>query len=110
MLVINNQKLKDQFQRYHSALSMKIVNPYYHGTSLKCAIYQSATVCSDESCGICGISQKGMLPKISHFSDLVMDSIWLLTHPSVMIIHEDMINIEPCCYLMLPRVKSFCKR
>ena len=62
VLVINNQKLKDQFQRYHSSLSVKTVNQYYHGTSLKCAIYQSATVCSDESCGICGISQKGMLP------------------------------------------------
>ena len=62
MLVIDNGKLKDQFQRYHSSLSVKNIKPYFHGTSLKCAIYQTATVCGDTSCGICGISQKGMLP------------------------------------------------
>ena len=62
MLVIDNGKLKDQFQRYHSSLSVKSIKQYYHGTSLKCAIYQNATVCGDTTCGICSISQKGMLP------------------------------------------------
>ena len=63
VLVITNLKLKNQFEKYLSSLSVKRVKQYYHGTSLKCAIYQSCTVCSDETCGICGISQKGMLPK-----------------------------------------------
>ena len=62
MFVIDNLKLKDQFKKYHSTLSVKTVKQYYHGTSLKCAIYQNGTVCSDNNCGICGVSQKGMLP------------------------------------------------
>ena len=62
VFVIDNLKLKDQFQKYCSTLSVKTVNQYYHGTSLKCAIYQNGTVCSDYTCGICGVSQKGMLP------------------------------------------------
>ena len=62
MFVIDNPKLKYQFQKYHSSLSVKTIGQYYHGTGLKCAIYQNATVCSDNSCGICGVSQKGMLP------------------------------------------------
>ena len=63
VLVITNLKLKNQFDKYLVSLSVKTVNPYYHGTSLKCAIYQSCTVCNDKTCGICGISQKGiMLP------------------------------------------------
>ena len=63
VLVITNLKLKNQFDKYLSSLSVKTVKQYYHGTSLKCAMYQSCTVCSDETCGICGISQKGMLSK-----------------------------------------------
>ena len=62
VFVIDNPKLKNQFQKYHSTLSVKTVNQYYHGTSLKCAIYQNTTVCSDHTCGICEVSQKGMLP------------------------------------------------
>ena len=62
VLVITNFKLKKEFQKYQSNLSVKTVSQHYHGTTLKCAIYQTSTVCSDETCGICGISQKGMLP------------------------------------------------
>ena len=62
VLVITNLKLKNRFEKYLSSLSVKTVKQYYHGTGLKCAIYQSCTVCSDETCGICGVSQKGMLP------------------------------------------------
>ena len=60
MFVIDNPKLKDRFKKYQSTLSVRTVNQYYHGTSLKCLIYQNGTVCSDHACGICGISQKGM--------------------------------------------------
>ena len=61
VLVITNLKLKNQFEKYRASLSVKTVGQHFHGTSLKCAIYQSCTVCSDETCGICGVSQKGML-------------------------------------------------
>ena len=62
VLVIDNPKLKNQFQNYRSNLSVNTVSQYYHGTSLKCAIYQSSIACCNETCGICGISRKGMLP------------------------------------------------
>ena len=62
VLVITNLKLKNQFEKYRSSLSVNKVSQHYHGTSLKCTIYQSFTVCSDEACGICGVCQKGMLP------------------------------------------------
>ena len=63
VFVIDNPKLKDQFQKYRLTLSVKTVNQYYHGTSLKCPIYQSNTVCNDRTCGICGVSQNGMQQK-----------------------------------------------
>ena len=73
VLIIDNPKLKYQFQKYHSTLSMKTINQYFHGTSLKCAIYQNTTVCRDDTFGICGVGQKGMLPnfkaKFQRFGD-----------------------------------------
>ena len=63
VFVITNLKLRNQFEKYRSSLAIKTVSQHYHGTTLKCAIYQSSTVCSNETCGICGISQNGMLPK-----------------------------------------------
>ena len=62
VFLIDNPKLKDEFQDYLSSLSVKTVSQHYHGTSLKCAIYQNVTVCSDEACGVCGIIKKGILP------------------------------------------------
>ena len=62
VFIIDNPMSKDRFQKYLSTLSVKTVNQYYHGTSLRCAIYKSSTVCSDHTCGICGVSQKGMQP------------------------------------------------
>ena len=62
VLVITNLKLKNQFEKYVSSLSVKNISQHYHGTSLKCAVYQTCTVCSDQTCGVCGVSQKGMLP------------------------------------------------
>ena len=38
-----------------------MVSKHYHGTSLKCAVYQTNTVCDDTMCGVCGISQRGFL-------------------------------------------------
>jgi len=63
VLIINNSKLKKQFQNYLSTLPINTVSQYYHGTSLKCAIHETNTPCSDETCGICGISQNGFLKK-----------------------------------------------
>lgn len=66
VLVIENPKLKKKFQTYLSSLSVSTVSQHYHGTSLKCALYQSkttATVCNDKTCGVCGVSQRGFLAK-----------------------------------------------
>ena len=66
MLVIDNPKLKSQFEKYRSSLPKcwRTVSQFYHGTSLKCTVYQSSIACSDETCGICGISQNGMLKTV----------------------------------------------
>ena len=62
VLIIENKKLKNRFQKYLASLSgYNTVSKHYHGTSLKCAVYQTTAVCTDKSCGICGISQKGFL-------------------------------------------------
>ncbi|XP_065912739.1 uncharacterized protein [Dysidea avara] len=61
VLVIDNPKLQQQFQTYWSSLSVQTISQHYHGTSLKCTIYQSTSVCNDRKCGICGITQRGIL-------------------------------------------------
>jgi len=63
VLIINNSKLEKRFQNYLSTLPINTVSQYYHGTSLSCAIHETNTPCSDETCGICGISQNGFLKK-----------------------------------------------
>ena len=61
VLLIDNPKLKSRFQVYLSSLSEPTVYRYYHGTKLQCNIYHTVSFCSDEDCGICGISQHGFL-------------------------------------------------
>ena len=63
VLVINNPKLQDQFDNYLSTCSDKTVYTCYHGTSLRCPIYENFTVCSRKICGVCGIVQSGFLQK-----------------------------------------------
>ena len=61
VFIIDNPKLQKQFEVYKSSLSVQTVSEHFHGTSLKCAIYQSSSICSDRKCGICGIVQRGIL-------------------------------------------------
>ena len=64
MFVIDNRELQNQFDNYLStSLDDKTVFMLYHGTSLKCSIYDSMTVCSREDCGVCGIIRNGFLEK-----------------------------------------------
>ena len=63
VLIIRNSKLQKQFNDYLSSCSDKTVHTYYHGTSLKCPIYDNICVCSTDTCGVCGIIQNGFLKR-----------------------------------------------
>ena len=64
ILTINNSKLQRQFNSYLSVcLDPSVVFDYYHGTSLKCSIYDNITLCSADTCGVCSITRNGFLKK-----------------------------------------------
>ena len=56
---IDNPTLKSRFDQYCARLSSSNVSWHYHGTSIKCCLLQSQTLCSAPNCGICGISGVG---------------------------------------------------
>ena len=63
VLIINNRKLQDQFDKHLSMCSDQTAFMCYHGTSLRCPIYKNITVCDTKTCGVCGIIQNGFLKK-----------------------------------------------
>ena len=63
MLIIDNPKLQDQFQRYLSMCLDRTVFMCYHGTSLRCPIYETIATCGRKICGVCGIISNGFLEK-----------------------------------------------
>jgi len=63
VLIINNPKIQNQFDRYLSTCSDKTTFMCYHGTSLRCPIYENIIVCGMKICGVCGIIQNGFLEK-----------------------------------------------
>ena len=65
ILTINNPKLQRKFDNYLSFICSdpSAVFDYYHGTSLKCSIYDSITLCKADTCGVCSITRNGFLKK-----------------------------------------------
>lgn len=68
VLVINNPKLQDQFDRHLEACDDKTVFICYHGTSLRCPIYDNMRVCDNKICGVCGIVQNGFLKQFINYN------------------------------------------
>ena len=60
IFIVSNRQLEQRWRAYRQKLSHKTVEEHYHGTKLKCNITAKKTTCSDEDCGICGISRIGM--------------------------------------------------
>ena len=57
---ITNSHLEDQFQ-YFKQKMVKVLGTeeHFHGTSLKCNLARSSSLCLDRSCGVCSISRYG---------------------------------------------------
>ena len=58
---VHNDPLKRDFDQYCKSLRDSNVDYFYHGTVLKCPILETGQLCSDPSCGVCGISHCGFL-------------------------------------------------
>ena len=61
ILGITNGALEQKWKSYQSRpeLTDKRVEPYFHGTALKCDISNSKTLCRMSNCSICGIANEG---------------------------------------------------
>ena len=57
---ITNDGLQKRWLRYQQKLPVKTVEPYYHGTKLVCDIANQGTICTNQECGVCGISKTGL--------------------------------------------------
>ena len=58
--IISNSQLTQRWTTYRSGLQKKDVEEYYHGTKLTCNITATSTLCNDQNCGACGISNTGL--------------------------------------------------
>ena len=65
ILKIVNPKLKQRFESYLATMPWPYdgVEKYYHGTQVKCNMLQYYEPCSNNSCGVCGISKEGFDPE-----------------------------------------------
>lgn len=59
VFVVRNSKLEKRWRNYRQKLTIQDVEECYHGTVLMCDISNTKTMCSNEDCGICGISKDG---------------------------------------------------
>ena len=55
--------MEKEYRQYCGSLGHANTAYFYHGTALKCPILESGRLCSDTSCGVCGISHLGFLPQ-----------------------------------------------
>ena len=60
LFVITNETLEVRWSVYRQSLSNRSVEEHYHGTELKCRITESMRLCTNGSCGVCGISSIGL--------------------------------------------------
>ena len=58
VLIVSNSALERRWSAYKQKLQDQTVEEYYHGTKLKCNLFQPP--CNDQKCGICGISSTGL--------------------------------------------------
>ena len=58
--IISNSQLTQRWTTYRNGLQKKDVEEYYHGTKLTCNITATSTLCNDQHCGACGISNTGL--------------------------------------------------
>ena len=56
--VVSNSALESRWTAYKQQLQDQTVEEYYHGTKLTCDL--SNAPCTDQECGICGISNTGL--------------------------------------------------
>ena len=60
IFVITNTNLEQRWGKYKRTLKDQRVEEHYHGTMLTCNITGDKNMCSDQSCGVCGISRMGL--------------------------------------------------
>ena len=60
VFVVNNTTLEHRWKAHQQKLKFKAVEEYYHGTMLRCNITNDQKTCSNQACGICGISMLGL--------------------------------------------------
>ena len=58
--VVTNPQLEQRWTTYMQSLQIQTVEEHYHGTKLICDITTTQTLCSDQGCGVCGISNTGL--------------------------------------------------
>lgn len=66
IFIISNQQLSQKWTSYRNSLQTKHTEKYYHGTKLTCNITVSNALCTDQECGICGISNTGLDRRYIH--------------------------------------------
>ena len=60
VFVVINATLKQRCSTYRQGLRNRGLEEHFHGTTLSCNIAYTEVLCSDGSCGICGISRTGL--------------------------------------------------
>jgi len=62
VFVVSNSALKKRWNTYRKQLQSEhqTVEKHFHGTTLMCRITLTRTLCTDQQCGICGISSFGL--------------------------------------------------
>ena len=63
VLTITNSGLQQKWETYQKHLTDKTVEPHFHGTALKCDIFNTKKLCQVSNCGICGITNEGFRPE-----------------------------------------------
>ena len=59
VFTITNSHLEHQFQYFKRTVKVLGTEEHFHGTSLKCNLARSSSLCLDRSCGVCSISRYG---------------------------------------------------
>jgi len=58
---VNNPNIHNRYKNYARSLKMQNEKVWWHGSSFKCAIFESRNYCSDPSCAVCVLCTGGYL-------------------------------------------------